>query len=112
MSATGEDVPLRNKSFRLLCLFLENVRRLLGREAVTEAVWPGVTVSDDSISQCVRDLRRALCDEARTKIRTVPRRGYIFAAEATTERNAGWPIEYSVLDLQAICRRAPLCQHE
>ena len=43
----------------------QNADRLLGREAITQAVWPGVTVSDDSITQCVRDLRRVLRDEAR-----------------------------------------------
>jgi adenylate cyclase len=80
----GESVPVRHQSFRLLCLFVENAGRLVEREAITQALWPGLTVSDDSITQCVRDLRRALRDEGQTKIKTVLRRGYIFTPEVTT----------------------------
>jgi TolB-like protein len=42
------------------------------------AVWPDVVVTDDSIAQCLIELRRALGDTERTMIRTVPRRGLIF----------------------------------
>ena len=80
----GESVPVRHKSFRLLCLFVQNAGSLVEREAITQALWPGVTVSDDSITQCVRDLRRALRDEGQTKIKTVLRRGYIFTPEVTS----------------------------
>jgi adenylate cyclase len=80
----GETVPVRHKSFRLLCLFVENAGRLVEREAITQALWPSVTVSDDSITQCVREIRRALSDEGQTKIKTVLRRGYIFTPEVTT----------------------------
>ena len=80
----GESVPVRHQSFRLLCLFVENAGRLVGREAITQALWPRLTVSDDSITQCVGDLRRALRDESQTKIKTVLRRGYIFTPEVTS----------------------------
>jgi adenylate cyclase len=83
VTAAGKDVPLRHKSFRLLCFFLENAGRLLERETLMRVVWPGVTVSDDGLTQCVRDIRRALGDEAQIRIRTVQRRGYMFAAEVT-----------------------------
>ncbi len=89
VTQSGEEVPLRHKSFRLLCFFVENARRLLGRDMITQAVWAGRTVSDESISQCVRDLRRALGDETQTIIRTLPRRGYIFTPEVT--RASGLP---------------------
>ena len=59
VSDTGESIPVRHRSFRLLCLFVENAGTLVEREAITQALWPGVTVSDDGITQCVRDLRRA-----------------------------------------------------
>jgi TolB-like protein len=83
VTAAGKDVPLRHKSFRLLCFFLQNAGRLLERETLMQAVWPGVTVSDDGLTQCVRDIRRVLGDAAQISIRTVQRRGYIFAAEVT-----------------------------
>ena len=79
----GMELTLRPKSFALLQLFVENAGRLLDRDAIMTAVWPDVFVSDDSITQCVRDIRRALTDEAQTLLRTVPRRGYVFAAEVS-----------------------------
>lgn len=86
LAAGGEEVQLRHKSFELLRLFVENAGRLLDRDRINQAVWPDVIVSDDSITQCVRDIRRTLGDEAQAMLKTVPRRGYIFAAKVTTSR--------------------------
>jgi adenylate cyclase len=47
---------------------------------LVNAVWPSVIVSDDSLAQCVSDVRRALNDPDRRIIKTVPRRGCLFAA--------------------------------
>ena len=47
-----------------------------------EAVWPGVTVTDETLTQTVHELRRALGERAGDLIRTVPRRGYLFPADA------------------------------
>jgi adenylate cyclase len=85
LNRAGAEVPLRNKSFRLLRLFVENAGRLMSHEAITHAVWPRIAVNDQSIAQCVRDIRRALGDDSQTWIRTVPRRGYIFAAAVSQE---------------------------
>jgi adenylate cyclase len=74
----GEEVPLRHKSFTLLRLFVENPGRLLDRDRINQAIWPDVIVNESGITQCVRDIRLALQDDAQTMIRTVPRRGYIF----------------------------------
>jgi hypothetical protein len=65
-TANGKDVPLRHKSFRLLRLIVENAGRLLERDAITQAIWPGLTVADDGITQCVRDIRRAVRGPAST----------------------------------------------
>jgi adenylate cyclase len=83
LSAAGEEVPLRRKSFELLCVFLANAGRLLDRDTLNQAIWSDVIVTDDGLTQCVRDIRLALGDDAQRIIRTVPRRGYIFAASVT-----------------------------
>ena len=80
----GAEVPLRPKSFALLRLLAENPSRLLDRDTIMAAVWPDVIVSDESIAQCVRDIRKALGDEAGRLLRTVPKRGYLFAAEVSS----------------------------
>src|SRR4051794_41966345 len=71
----GAELPLRPKSFALLRLLVENAGRLLDRDAIMAAVWPDVFVTDDSITQCVRDVRKALGDGTGRLLRTVPRRG-------------------------------------
>src|SRR5262249_49945928 len=77
----GEDeIKLRPKSFELLRYLLENPGRLVLKDELVEAVWPNVIVSDDSLAQCISDLRNALGDVDRPIIKTVTRRGYLFAA--------------------------------
>jgi TolB-like protein len=73
----GADVALRRKSFSLLAYLIQNSGRVLGKDELVAAIWPDVMVSDDSLAQCVKDIRRALGPEARALIRTIPRRGYI-----------------------------------
>ena len=80
LAPDGAELPLRPKSFALLRLLVENAGCLLDRDTIMRAVWPDVFVTDDSITQCVRDVRRALGDEAGRLLRTVPRRGYLLAA--------------------------------
>ncbi len=83
LALDGVELPLRPKSFALLQLFVENAGRLLDRDTIMGTVWPDVFVTDDSITQCVGDIRRALGDEAQRLLRTVPRRGYLFAAKVS-----------------------------
>src|SRR5690348_13382355 len=83
LAEDGSELPLRPKSFALLRLLVENAGRLLDRDAIMAVVWPDVFVTDDSIAQCVRDVRRALGDEAQRLLRTVPRRGYLLAANVS-----------------------------
>ena len=89
LSRSGEEVRLRHKSFELLRLFVENAGRLLNRDRINQAIWSDVIVNDDSITQCVRDIRRALGDESLAILKTVPRRGYIFAVKVTSHHEIG-----------------------
>jgi pimeloyl-ACP methyl ester carboxylesterase/DNA-binding winged helix-turn-helix (wHTH) protein len=76
-----EQIELRPKAFDVLRYFVENSGRVVGKEELIKAVWPGIFVTDDALVQCVRDVRHALSDEAHRIIRTVPRRGYLFTPE-------------------------------
>ena len=75
-------VALRPKALALLELFVRGAGRALGKDEILHAVWAGVTVTDETLTQTVHELRRALGDDAQALIRTVPRRGYLFPAEA------------------------------
>ena len=95
---SGAEVGLRPKSFDVLHHFLEAAGRLVSRDELMEAIWPDVVVTDDSITQCVAEIRRALGDEGQQLLRTVPKRGYIFTAEvarssANTLDTGGGPLE-------------------
>jgi pimeloyl-ACP methyl ester carboxylesterase/DNA-binding winged helix-turn-helix (wHTH) protein len=80
----GDDpVDLRPKSFDVLRYLVEHSGRVIGKDELIKAVWPGVAVTDDALVQCVRDVRHALCDEGHRIIQTVPRRGYLFSLEPT-----------------------------
>src|SRR6266446_4260267 len=79
-NASGE-MELRPKSFDLLRYLVENAGRLISKDELVNAVWPNVIVSDDSLAQCVSELRHALDDPDRRIIKTVPRRGYLFAPQ-------------------------------
>lgn len=74
----GAELQLRPKSFHLLGYFFRNAGRVIGRDEIMQAIWPDVTVSDDSISQCIKEIRRILGDEQHQVLRTLPRRGYQF----------------------------------
>jgi formylglycine-generating enzyme required for sulfatase activity len=85
LRAADRDVHLRPKTFEVLRHLAENAGRLVSKQELTEAVWPDVAVTDDSLVQCIRELRETLGDDAHRLVRTVSRRGYLLDAEVSTE---------------------------
>jgi DNA-binding winged helix-turn-helix (wHTH) protein/tetratricopeptide (TPR) repeat protein len=77
----GEVIRLRPKSFDMLWLLANHARRVVSKQDLTEALWPGVHVSQDGLFQCVREIRSALGDEERELIRMISGRGYMLDAE-------------------------------
>ena len=75
-------VQLEPKVMALLCHLAQNAGDTLSREQLFEALWPGVIVSDDTLTQAIIKLRKALGDSARNPkyIQTVPKRGYRLVA--------------------------------
>jgi DNA-binding winged helix-turn-helix (wHTH) protein/Tol biopolymer transport system component len=77
------NVKLRPKSFQVLRYLAERSGRLVTREELLRAIWPDVIVTDESLTKCIAEIRKALNDDAQQVIRTVARRGYVFAAPVT-----------------------------
>jgi adenylate cyclase len=73
-------VELRPKSFEVLCYLVENAGRIVTKDELIKAVWPDVVVTEESLTRCVSDVRNAIGDGAQAMIKTIPRRGYRFAA--------------------------------
>jgi DNA-binding winged helix-turn-helix (wHTH) protein len=81
----GEAIKLRPKTFAMLELFVANAGRVLSKQELMDAVWPNLHVGDDSLFQCIKEIRAALGDERRQLIRLVSGRGYLFEAEVAVE---------------------------
>ncbi|MFL6468123.1 MAG: winged helix-turn-helix domain-containing protein, partial [Pyrinomonadaceae bacterium] len=77
----NEELKLRPKSFDVLKYLTENQGRLVTKDEIIDAIWKGTAVTDDSLVQCLKDIRNILGDQGQSIIRTVPRRGYIFEKE-------------------------------
>src|SRR5262249_41430004 len=82
----GTEVPLRPQTFDVLRALIHSANEVVAKDALFAEVWRGVTVTDDSLVQCIHELRGALGDSDQHLIRTVPRRGYMLTAEVAEDR--------------------------
>jgi len=78
------DVPLGPKCFEVLCYLVEHHCVLLSKDEILAAVWADVIVTDDSLTHCLIEIRKALGDETKEMVRTLPRRGYLFDVPVRT----------------------------
>jgi adenylate cyclase len=88
---TGADgeIALRPKTFEVLRFLVANAGRLVSRDEILDAVWPNVTVTEESLTHCVSEIRQALGDADQRIIKTVPRRGYLFAVSVGRDARDG-----------------------
>jgi TolB-like protein/DNA-binding winged helix-turn-helix (wHTH) protein/Tfp pilus assembly protein PilF len=76
----NEAVRLRPRTYDVLAHLVRNAGRLITKQELMEVVWKDVAVTDDSLVQCLMEIRRALGD-AEHAIETVRGRGYLFNTE-------------------------------
>ncbi len=74
----GAQVPLRPKSFDVLLHLVRNHGRLVTKDELFDNVWANVVVTDNSLVQCIKEVRQALGDGRQAMVETVAKRGYIF----------------------------------
>src|SRR5262249_20740697 len=84
LQSGNHDIQLRPKTFALLKLLAQNSGRLVAKDEIADAIWPNIAVTENSVLQCVKELRRALGEDGARLIRTVPRR--VFRLEATATK--------------------------
>src|SRR6476620_555435 len=77
----GTPIALSPKPSALLRYFLANPQRLISKAELMENLWADVVVTDDSLVQCVGELRNRMGDQGPKLITTLPRRGYMFEAD-------------------------------
>ncbi len=59
----------------VLVYLAQNAGRVVSRDELLSALWPNVIVTDDSLSQCIHEIRSALGSQLAAMLRTLPRRG-------------------------------------
>lgn len=88
-TAEGGHVELRPRSLAVLRFLAENAGRLVGKGDIITQVWDDVAVTEDSLTQCIADIRRAIGDDDRRVLRTVPRKGYLLVPSQRGAQLAG-----------------------
>lgn len=78
----GRQVQLRNKSKDVLVCLLGTPGRTVTKADILNSVWSDVNASDESLVQCISDIRRLIGKDARQIVETVPREGYRINAQA------------------------------
>ena len=78
ISRAGECVRLEPKAVELLVFLTQRAGEVISREELLSALWPGVIVGDNALTQVITKLRKALGDTARkpTYIEAISKRGY------------------------------------
>jgi pimeloyl-ACP methyl ester carboxylesterase len=81
----GRNIPLTPKAFDVLRYLVEHAGRLITKQELFDAIWTDVFVGDAALKVCIREIRRALDDDAQkpTYVETAHRRGYRFIAPVT-----------------------------
>jgi adenylate cyclase len=87
----GRNVRLRPRTAGFLAHLVQHDDRVVGKNELMEAVWPDSVVTEDSIVQCVKEIRLALGPSAHEWIRTVPRQGYAFVGNRGEPPRAAAP---------------------
>ena len=85
LRADGSELALTPRLFKALLLFVDHPDTLLDKDRLMNALWPGLVVEENNLSQTISSLRRALGDEPAGSryIQTVARRGFRFVAPVT-----------------------------
>jgi DNA-binding winged helix-turn-helix (wHTH) protein/Tol biopolymer transport system component len=89
----GEPILLTAKAWETLVLLLGSGGRVVEKDEILSTVWPDAFVSEDSLTQAISVLRKAMGDDSSQPIyiATVPRRGYRFVADVAVEHPRALP---------------------
>lgn len=81
----GETVSVERKVMDLLIFLIDNRNRVVTKDEIQDAVWPGIIVTETALTRAIMKARRAIGDSAETQslIKTVHGEGYRFAGGVT-----------------------------
>ena len=94
ISKDGQTVGVKHKSMAVLACLADANGEVVSRNDIMDDVWPGMTVTDDVLTQSIVELRKAFDDDARHSrvIETIPRVGFrLIATVAPVSIETGTP---------------------
>jgi TolB-like protein/DNA-binding winged helix-turn-helix (wHTH) protein len=95
LHSTGDATPVTigSRALDVLDLLLSHPGELLSKQAIMQAVWPGMVVEEKNLTVQIATLRRVLDDGRpdRSCIQTEAGRGYRFVAPVTRKHRNGLP---------------------
>lgn len=99
----GKPTPLTPKAFDLLVVLVRSQGRLVTKDQIMQALWPGSFVEEANITVLISSLRKVLGarDADDPYIQTVPKKGYRFTAPVKADTDAPMPAATSIEDLAA-----------
>jgi tetratricopeptide (TPR) repeat protein len=102
----GQEQHLRQQSFHVLVYLIGHRQTLISKEELIENFWQGAAVTDNTIVQCIKEIRKALNDHPREPrfIKTFHKIGYRFIADVseyqTVVSDSHAPIERNSLAIE------------
>jgi DNA-binding winged helix-turn-helix (wHTH) protein len=92
----GTEIELRPQSAAVLRALAARRGETVSKDMLFDEVWGNIAVTEDSLVQCIGDIRRTL-GPARDAVQTVAKRGYRLAADRPrTRRPAGATLRAAV----------------
>ncbi|MBR0756219.1 winged helix-turn-helix domain-containing protein [Bradyrhizobium jicamae] len=113
LTCARKEISLQPRVFDLLVYLAKHRDRVVTKDELLDAIWPHVTVTDNSLQRAVSILRTVLrkggIDNA---VRNVPGTGYRFCIDAARDQQARAPeaTETEALDVRAQARGAATAQ--
>ena len=91
LTCGAETVRIEPKAMDVLMLLAHRVGRVVSREELFVAAWPGAVVGDEALTQTIIKLRRALGDNSQSPsyIETIAKRGYRLIAPVRQSESVG-----------------------
>jgi TolB-like protein len=78
--AAGSVVTLRPQAAEVFKVLAARAGELVSKDELVKSVWGGIAVTDDSLVQCITEIRKALGDDKHKIVKTVLKRGYVLDA--------------------------------
>ena len=74
--AAGAQIPLRKKSSEVLACLARRTGAIVTKSEIISSVWQDIAVTDESLTQCISEIRKAVGDTGQKLITTHVGKGY------------------------------------